>query len=291
MRTNIFKAGLLMIAMAALVLGTSSCSKEEDSVSDTSLTDLTVTKDQVEVEYLLDDVMRQSEEAVDLATDSLGGPGGPGGPKPPLWGPCATVTIVPFDTITWPKTITVDFGPVNCLCNDGKYRRGQIISVVTAPPQDSLSTRTVTTQNYFVNDHKIEGVKTFINMGHVNGMQTFSMSISNGKVTRPNGTFSTLNAQRTRVFAQGESTPWPAIYDDVWMVSGTESGTAFNGASFSVNITTPLEIPRACSWIVSGVKEVQRGTHPLRVVDYGTGNCDNIITVTVNGNSHTVYLP
>lgn len=281
-------AALSAVLIMALVPFFTSCSKEEDEMIETA-DEISMTKEQIAAESMMDDMSRMAEDATDVAMDSLQGPGG--GPKPPNWGPCATVSIVPFDSITWPKTITVDFGPVNCLCNDGKYRRGQIISVVTAPPHDSLSTRTVTPVNYFVNDHKVEGTRTFTNQGHINGKLTLSSSLVNGKITKPNGDFSTMNAQHTRVFEAGESTPFPAVYDDVWLVSGSRTGTMFNGDSYSMTITTALEVPRACSWIVSGVKEMQRTNKPLRVVDFGNGNCDNIATVTVNGVSHTIYLP
>jgi hypothetical protein len=36
--------------------------------------------------------------------------------------------------------------------------------------------------------------------------------------------------------------------------------------------------------------EIQRGELPLRILDYGTGECDNIATVLVNGVTYTIFL-
>lgn len=290
MRTKHFFPGLFIaVLLLSLPVLFTACDKEETPEADNT-EETNFIKEEIANEAMLDDISLLSADAADMAMDSLQGPH-PGGPKPPHWGPCATITIVPFDTINWPKTITVDFGPVNCLCNDGRYRRGQIISVVSAPPHDSLSTRTVSPQNYYINDHLIEGVRTFINQGHINGMLTLSSSLVGGKITRPNGDTATMEAQTTRVFAAGEQTPFPAIYDDVWMISGSRNGTMFNGMTYTMSITTPLEVPRACQWIVSGVRETQRGTSPLRIIDFGNGACDNIASLTINGNTQTIYLP
>lgn len=281
---QILIVGLLV---SGLSFGISSCKKDE-AVVDAS-DDISLTKEQLAAEAMVEEMEIMAEDVMDITMDSIKGPAM--GPKPPHWGPCATITIVPFDSITWPKTITVDFGPVNCLCNDGKYRRGQIVTIASAPPMDSLSTRITNSINYYVNDHLVEGTRTSSNLGHINGMLTHTNSLLNGKITRPNGDSSTMNAQHTRVFAAGESTPYPVIYDDVWLLSGSKSGTMFNGTSYSMTITNPLEIPRACSWIVSGTKEMQRGNKPLRTIDFGNGSCDNIATVTVNGVTQTIYLP
>lgn len=285
---RILSLTLMMLAFAGLSLVISSCEKDKDTAGMTA-EELQQTKDQVVTDALMDDIGIMEEDLLTYAADSLQNPH-PGG-NPPNWGPCATVTIVPFDTITWPKTITVDFGAVNCLCNDGKYRRGQIISVVSAPKKDSLSTRVVTPLGYFVNDHHIEGVQTFQNLGHINGALTLTMSLVNGKITKPNGDTATMSRQHTRAFVAGESTPYPQIWDDVWMVSGSQSGTHFNGDTYSMTITSPLEIPRACSWIVAGTRVMQKSNLPARTIDFGNGVCDNIATVTVNGVSHTIYLP
>ena len=44
------------------------------------------------------------------------------------FGNCATISISPAwnDTLTWPKTLTIDFGTTNCMGNDGRNRRGII---------------------------------------------------------------------------------------------------------------------------------------------------------------------
>ena len=64
------------------------------------------------------------------------------------------------------KTLTVNFGATNCLCNDGRYRRGTIVLSFSGKYKDFLTVITVTPQNYFVNDNQVSGTKTITNKGH-----------------------------------------------------------------------------------------------------------------------------
>ena len=78
---------------------------------------------------------------------------------------CATLH---FDTLVSSNadSITINFGNNNCLCGDGRYRRGTLLVVYTGKYRDSLTTINVTPLNYFVNDNKVSGNKTVKNLGH-----------------------------------------------------------------------------------------------------------------------------
>ncbi len=203
---------------------------------------------------------------------------------------CATVS---FDTLAAAKTITVNFGATNCLGNDGRNRRGALIINFTGRYRDSATVITVTPQNYFVNDNQIAGSKTITNNGH-NAANHLVYSINaNITITKANnaGTV-TWSAQRQREWIQGESTyTWS---DDIYSITGNASGSRANGNTFTSTITTPLirNMSFGCRrYFTSGVIVHSPSGKATRTIDYGNGACDNLATVTINGNVYNITLP
>ncbi len=73
--------------------------------------------------------------------------------------PCAKITTK-VDTIAKSITATIDFGDKNCLCKDGKNRRGKIQVKITGNKNIVGSTVVYTAVDYYVNDHGVSGTKT-----------------------------------------------------------------------------------------------------------------------------------
>ena len=208
---------------------------------------------------------------------------------------CETITITPFDSITWPKTLTIDFGSSDCLCSDFKYRRGKIIATLSGRYGDSASVINISLNQYYVNDYLIEGTKTIKNLGRVGTYDNennlmYSVIVSNAKIIPPNGKTISWNSTRTREWIEGESTATNWM-DDVYRISGSAYGIDQNGNSFKVNITTPLRIALNCQWVESGTVEIKPQNLVLRTVDYGNGNCDDQATVTINGTTYNFTMP
>ncbi len=204
---------------------------------------------------------------------------------------CATVTI---DTISNPKSITVDFGSSPCLCDqwDNLYRQGVIKATWTGAYRDPGTVITIVTTNFYrgiATDQmdKYDVNRTVTNMGpNANGNLQFHI-VTTINVSYFDGTTSNWSADKMREWIQGESTK--DISDDVFVITGSVSGTNRNGIPVSATITTPLT-KNACTWFVSGVVEITRGTMPTITLDYGNGNCDNLATITVNGHTKTITL-
>ena len=203
---------------------------------------------------------------------------------------CPTITV---NTITsFPITLTIDFG-VNCVCNDGKIRSGKIIAVLSAPYIDSASVLTITLDSYheIINgtDYSVQGTETITNMGHNQaGHLVFNVLVTNGVISSVNGSIY-WNSQRQNEWIQGENT-WFNVFDDIYLVTGSTDGINSAGETFEINITSPLRVEIGCSYIVSGTLEVITQAYPPIIVDYGTGNCDNIATATCNGYTVTIYM-
>lgn len=200
---------------------------------------------------------------------------------------CATVYV---DTVSAPKSVLVDFGNSNCTGADGRTRRGQLFATFTGKYRDSLTTLTITPQNYYLNDYKVDGVRTVVNKGHkINGNLWFTVQIQNGKITNPDQSwFITYSSNRQREWIAGESTF--TIADDSYLVTGNADGINRRGNHFTAVITSPLQVNLSCAYIVSGKITVTPDNLNPRYVDFGSGSCDSEIIVTVNGTDYQINL-
>lgn len=274
-------AKYLMVAATIGIL-LNSCKKKEDEPEDN---DTSAAADNATAEGFYNDANSISDQAASgnltsfLSTTNNDGERG-------IMSGCATIT---HDTTSNPRTITVNFGTTNCLCNDGRYRRGIINVSYTGHYRDSLSTHTITFTNYFVNDHQVLGSKTVTNNGHNSyGHLTFSISINGSVIKANNGGTITYTSTRTREWIEGEYTSiWN---DDVYLITGTASGSSSTGNSFTATVITALKVKLSCHWIVSGKLDLTPSGKPTRTIDWGSGNCDDDATVTINGNTYNINL-
>jgi len=201
-------------------------------------------------------------------------------------GPCVIVTI---DTLSFPFTISIDFGPTNCLCNDGKWRRG-IINVQHSGPYWAVGTVITTTlDNYFVNNHQVIGTKILTNQGlNTSGNPTWTVHVD-GQIIKPNGGIITWVGDRMREWSEGYTTPF-IWWDDTYMITGSHNVVASNGTTLSATIIQGLEFSLNCYWIKSGIIELQHSLLPLIELDYGPGTCDDDAIVTIDGTSYPIKL-
>jgi hypothetical protein len=206
-----------------------------------------------------------------------------------MFSPCANVTI---DISSTPHLLTVDFGNTNCLCFDGKYRRGKILVSYTGLYRDSGSSHTINFDNYYVNDYKVEGTTTVLNKGrNAPGNITFDVQAS-VTITDTSGNKLTYASTHVREWVAGENTEgFSGWLDDVYSITGTASGTSFAGSAFTSNITSAIIIALNCRWIEAGKIDFTPADKLTRHIDFGNGNCDNKITITIAGLSFDILLP
>jgi hypothetical protein len=201
---------------------------------------------------------------------------------------CMTITL---NLSVSPNVLTIDFGNANCLCEDGQYRRG-IIRVTFAPALgDSLMVTTTTLEDYFVNDNQIVGTRVVTYNGHnAAGHINWDETVNGSIILANNGGTITYHSAYNFEMTEGENTLW-VIEDNVYSLTGSSGGTTVTGQGFSNVITSPLIYKVACTWIVSGVIEVTPVGEPVRVLDYGNGECDNLAVITVSGYTINLILP
>lgn len=282
MKTRKLVFGILM--MASMVLIFASCQKDEetDPTQADRTTEVDATKDDAladklfsELTDITDEAMRNNEKSLKgMLTDTI------------FMGPCVTVTL---DTFNFPFTITIDFGDVNCECNDGKFRRGKIHVEHSGPYWAVGTVITTTLEDYYVNNHQVIGTKIATNQGlNSNNNPTWTIHVD-GQVIKPNGGVITWIGDRMREWSEGHNTPW-IWWDDVYMLTGSHNVTASNGATLSVTIVEGLQIALNCYWIEAGILELNHSDNPLLVLDYGDGTCDNDAVVYIDGVPYPIEL-
>jgi hypothetical protein len=269
-----------MLLAIAMIVNLSACRKKEDLDNDTN-----ASKNESIAERYFNEVQDLSDQAAktgDLSSFKLSSDEGM------LLSSCAVVTFDTLGTVSAsnPDTIIIDFG-TSCLCNDNKTRSGKIIISSTGRYRNEGSVITITPQNYFVNNNQILGTRIVTNTGNNSlGQPTFSVQVNGTIILANNEGTITWNATRTRTWIEGFNTL--IFADDVYSITGASSGTKVNGQTWTSLITTPLVHKRICHQIVSGVLQVTPSNKPIRTIDFGQGNCDNTLTVLINGNTYTV---
>ena len=238
-------------------------------------TDTSTARDNAEAQSVFSGIWKQIAEATDSSNV--------------LRSSCASTTIVPYDTVTWPKTLTIDFGTTNCLCTDGNYRKGIITAVFSGPYRDSTTVITVTLTNYYHNDNLIQGTQTITNKGHnTSNNLVYNVVVNNATYTTSNGNMS-WSTNQNREWIAGENTS-SNLLDDVYLITGTANGRGINGNAYTIAINSPLRAELNCQWIVSGSFTVSPQNYPSIVFDYGSGTCDNQATAVLNAKTYTITL-
>jgi len=208
---------------------------------------------------------------------------------------CATVTLtfaadnVPASIGVLPNPhgyITIDFG-AGCTDPRGHVRKG-IIKIEFKGRRFLPGSMVITTfENYYVDGIKIEGTRTLTNTSANETADVRFTITEDGKVTWPDGTFATRVATRTRTWSRSATT------GDSWIVTGSATGLNRRGREYTMTITKALVYKRECAitkkvfMAVEGTKELTCDGKKV-TIDYGNGDCDNKVTITINGRSKEV---
>lgn len=188
---------------------------------------------------------------------------------------------------TFPETLTIKYDTITgCTDAAGIIHKGKVNAVFTKKLTDSLSVTTISFKDFYRNNYKITGTQTITNKGIIGGKPNFSVNISNGLITAPDGKTITWNAQLTYKLIAGDTTN--TFSDDVFAITGTSNGVGIKGTSFSGTITNALRFELSCNYITSGTLTISPGTLDTRIVDFGGGACDNSCTIKLTGKTYTI---
>jgi hypothetical protein len=276
------KTKIAYIFLLSLFAISSSCKKEKTNNDKNTETVIEVQKNDAEATKVYNLITNEIND-VSATLDTLNY-----SPNAKTLDSCTTITINHPDTTTWPKIITINFSG-NCTTENGNVLSGEIVIHQTARYRTEGMVRTITLNGLKINGDQVSGTKTITNLGLVNGFRTYSVTIENGSIITTAGeVIATRTAQRTRTWIEGESTS--TRWDDVYLITGTTSGTTKSGIAYTATITEPLRVARNCRWIEQGKISTIIPDLPEVVIDFGNGTCDQTATVTVNENTRTITL-
>lgn len=207
---------------------------------------------------------------------------------------CETFTVVAGDTIDaspkdgiydlGPVTFQIDYGTIGCVGADGVFRKGKI-NITTAKKWKMYgNTVTVDLIGYMANTVNYSGQVQITRLDSL----TLTTNIINGHCT--NGTWN-IDYVGTKTMKQiaGFSTKLDAS-DDIYSITGNSSGKNREGRNFTTSITSALIKKTNCKWLTSGTLELTPDGFATRIVDFGSGTCDDDATFTVNGQTVSFKL-
>ncbi|WP_445954707.1 hypothetical protein [Yeosuana sp.] len=267
----------LKFLIILLIFGFIAC--QNDTVAPSLSSEETVAAEVIieETESVLDDISLYSESSfgVDLSASVTGKDSGSKDNinkhgRSGFFSDCADIVVtISGDMITASVTFTGD-----CLDWNGNVITGTITK--TWSRTDTTKERTITVENLSINGYVINGTKTFTyTLSNANGNHEMTGSV-NISVETEFGTITKVGTRTVEITAGGETDTWE---DDEKTITGSFVYTGASGATFSVEITTPLVKPAGCHYMASGIKEYTTA-NGTAVLDYGDGTCDDVATKT-----------
>jgi hypothetical protein len=209
---------------------------------------------------------------------------------------CFTVTITNLAAPNvFPLQIIIDFGP-GCEGKDGHVRKGKIIATYTGrlitPGKDAA----VTFDGFYIDSIQVQGTETIANTTAA-GNRQFTIDVTNARLSKPNGNYTAWNNHKVITQTDGLNTPDFAL-DDVFTIEGNASGQLKKGdllVTWQSEIESPLVKEFLCRWIVQGKIKTTLGASPANnqwqaELDFGSGACDGLANVVINGTSHEISL-
>lgn len=269
-----------------------SCDSNDTPSDSDNSTAKAITKDQIakdaKIDASIDDVTNIVEDqyTLKLSATSKSSP-----THKSMLPSCATTSWTFVEGVF---TGTIDFGSEGCSLENGNVLKGKIILSFSNNFSTSEQMISYTFENFEHNGKKINGNKTLTRskkstelQQEVHPVYSYTVDMT---ITFENDSTYTRKGNITKEFVTGYDTfgNWD---DNVFLVTGTQSTSTPNGDSWSSTIQTPLRYEASCKkpFPVSGtVLKVKNGVETL--VDFGTGECDNIATITTNGETSTLEL-
>ena len=189
------------------------------------------------------------------------------------------------------KRIIISFGEEGCADWKGRIRTGTVIIDYTDHRFVPGAIHIITFDNFAIDGVAVAGSRTITNTAEsLDDVLSFTIDV-NLSLTWPEGlgTYTRIGQWQKKRYR--ENNP---IMDRI-VISGGVSGVNKEGIEYSVEITKDIVRRRDCLLSklifvpVEGIKVKTKGDNVL-IIDYGNGECDNLVTVTRNGVEKEIEL-
>ncbi len=197
--------------------------------------------------------------------------------------PCATISISQTgETIQ----LEIDFGE-GCSLPDGAFVTGKIL-LSYGPIVNNTRLIDYTFDNFTYNEHPVSGGGEIERL--LENQNGFPQSTVNETIT-VGFPQSTVTATRTglRIAEWVEGVGSGSWLDNVFHINGNWNTTFSNGFTRSGVVVETLVKRTNCAYLVSGVIDIQQNGLSASL-DYGEGECDNIVTLFFNGQQFIILL-
>lgn len=204
---------------------------------------------------------------------------------------CAEITVFSGDTISYDDSLVIDYGDSYCQGINDYSHKGMIIAGFNGKYNDSLTQVTLFFQKYSVQQVSLSGSMIVVCNGTSNGAPSDSIYTSNLAISA-NGNNHSWNASYKIKSISGNDSGFPDIGDDLYEITGSANGNdgSQGNKNYSVEIVIPLNYQLGCRNIKEGLSELSYSNNSIRAIDYGSGNCDNTIKVTVDGKDYNISI-
>ena len=278
----------MLIGAAAIAMFLYACSKEEENIITSE--DVALAQDEVYMDALyseVDNLVEGSLSTLDLNNYQ------PGSLKSTEDMVCAIVTVDPFDGITFPKVITIDYGE-GCTVifkNDTITYKGQIIIALTDRYYVPGAQRIITFNDFYINGTKIEGTRTITNLGqNEDGHLEVQVTLANGKITFEDGTWATRTSSILREWVRKEDR-----LEDTLYITGSSFGINVLGEEYVREITEPIMMVHCYEynyrWVrVDGTITITNSVKGVTTIDFGDGSCESAIVLKKRGERHNLIF-
>lgn len=186
---------------------------------------------------------------------------------------------------TLTKTVTLDFLE-GCLGPNGRVRQGTIIITRIANSKESTYTVSTSFENFYLDGKKVEGIRTREYSSVEPEMHQVKITLVDGKVTLEDGRVIERDGYFTKL--------WDRSAGEI-SVEGEATGVNRNGIAYQLIITEPVVFKQSCLsqgiWLpTQGVRSILRSGKSGIGVDYGAGECDKTVEVTLKEEIETIEL-
>lgn len=281
---------LLLTLLVLVSIAFFSCNKEETSIlsseDEAILSNDAAAEAVIEVSDYEVELFSGSNESIDMSGGNLKSANEWPFAIRYRFGLPPVITVDPADG-TFPITITLNYGEGVELVS-GNTISGKIIIVLSAPPRTNGATRTVTFDNFYVDSVNIAGSRTWTFTAKETGGGIVNV-IGSTVITFADGTTINRELEKTREFISGYDTPF-LFSDDRFQITGFTNSVSSEGYTFSAVIQEPLIRTGECRFIVEGTVVFSNNDEQIAILDYGDGSCDDIASITKNGEERQITL-
>lgn len=301
MQTSFSVRNILFLALCTSAAFLS-CEKSSNSSSPSSNKTAITPAQQTALMNVTNTEVESSSTQDENISDALNVPAPDGGTE----GGAQTCRVVTYNPTskTYPYVATINFG-TGCLGPDGITRRGEKIVTYFVNPDSAAAGAEVTLttyNNYYEDSSKIDGnIKIYVKQTAAAG-QLILQYVTDQLFTSSNG--SVMASSGVHYWAQIAGGSTISSKDNVFSITGSAKGfEILNGATLltftsTVDASNPVIKPVSCYFRTQGVVNIAidvltgGNANFAEVLNYGSGACDNIATLSINGGTpQQVTLP